>query len=40
MCRSLEEADQMVAACEKRNVKFAIAHQTRFSPKLVRDPGL
>ena len=24
----------MVAACEKRDVKLAIAHQTRFSPKL------
>jgi predicted dehydrogenase len=39
MCRSLEEADQMVAACEKNNVKLAIAFQTRYSPKLpvVRD---
>ncbi len=39
MCRSLEEADQMIAACEKHKVKFAIAHQTRYSPKLqaVRD---
>jgi predicted dehydrogenase len=35
MCRTLEEADQMVAACEKSDVKLAIAHQTRFSPKLV-----
>jgi predicted dehydrogenase len=39
MCRSLEEADAMIAACEKTDVKFAIAHQTRYSPKLqvVRD---
>jgi len=34
MCRSLEEADQMVAACEKYHVKLAIAFQTRYSPKL------
>jgi len=33
-CRTLAEADQMVAACEKRDVKLAIAHQTRYSPKL------
>lgn len=39
LCRSLEEADQMVAACEKHNVKLAIAFQTRYSPKLqvIRD---
>lgn len=39
MCRTLEEADQMAAACEKHNVKLALAHQTRYSPKLhvVRD---
>ncbi len=34
MCRTLEEADRMVAACEKHHVKLAIAHQTRYSPKL------
>ncbi len=34
MCRSLVEADEMVAACKKHNVKLAIAHQTRCSPKL------
>jgi predicted dehydrogenase len=34
MCRTLAEADEMVAACEKHDVKLAIAHQTRFSPKL------
>lgn len=34
MCRTLAEADEMVAACEKHRVKFAIAHQTRYSPKL------
>jgi predicted dehydrogenase len=34
MCRDLEEADQMVEACQKHNVKLAIAHQTRYSPRL------
>ena len=39
MCRTLAEADQITEACEKHDVKFAIAHQTRYSPKLhaVRD---
>lgn len=38
-CRSPAEADQMIAALEKHHVKLAIAHQTRYSPKLqvVRD---
>jgi predicted dehydrogenase len=35
MCRSLAEADEMVSACQKHNVKLALAHQTRYSPKLV-----
>jgi predicted dehydrogenase len=34
LCRTLEEADQMVAACERHHVKLAIAHQTRYSPRL------
>jgi predicted dehydrogenase len=34
LCRTLAEADEMVAACEKHNVKLALAHQTRYSPKL------
>jgi len=34
LCRSPAEADQMVAACEKNDVKLAIAHQTRYSPRL------
>lgn len=34
MCQSLAEADEMVAACEKANVKLAIAFQTRYSPRL------
>jgi predicted dehydrogenase len=33
-CRTLAEADEMVAACDKNGVKLAIAHQTRYSPKL------
>jgi predicted dehydrogenase len=36
MCRTLAEADEMVAACEKHHVKLAIAHQTRYSPRLKR----
>ncbi|MDA0813390.1 MAG: Gfo/Idh/MocA family oxidoreductase, partial [Verrucomicrobia bacterium] len=34
MCRTLEEADAMVDACEKHRVKLAIAYQTRYSPVL------
>jgi len=34
MCRTLAEADEMVAACEKHGVKLAIAFQTRYSQKL------
>jgi predicted dehydrogenase len=34
LCRTLDEADLMVAACEKHGVKFAMAHQTRYSPKI------
>jgi predicted dehydrogenase len=39
MCRTLDEADRMVAACTKHGVKLALAHQTRYSPKLqvIRD---
>lgn len=33
-CRTLAEADEMIAACERTHVKLAIAHQTRYSPKL------
>ncbi len=35
MCQNLEQADAMIAAFEKRNLKLAIAHQTRYSPALV-----
>ena len=34
MCRTLAEADEMIAACEKNQVKAAISHQTRYSPRL------
>jgi predicted dehydrogenase len=36
MCCTLAEADEMIAACEKHHVKLAIAHQTRYSPRLGR----
>src|SRR5207237_622916 len=36
IARTLAEADEMVAACEKHHVKLAIAHQTRYSPRLQR----
>lgn len=35
-CRTLDEADAMVTACERHHVKLAIAHQTRYSPRLRR----
>jgi predicted dehydrogenase len=34
ICRTLEEADRMVTACQKHKMKVALAHQTRYSPKL------
>ena len=34
MCQNLGQADAMIAALEKRNLKLAIAHQTRYSPAL------
>ena len=34
LCRTLAEADAMIAACQKHHVKAAIAFQTRYSPKL------
>lgn len=32
--RNLQEADQVVEACERKHVKLAIAHPTHYSPKL------
>src|SRR5262249_13404273 len=34
--RTPAEADEMVTACERHHVKLAIAHQTRYSPRLQR----
>jgi len=34
VCQTLEQADEMVAALERQNLKLAIAHQTRYSPAL------
>ncbi len=36
MCQNLVEADAMVDACERSHVKLAIAHQTRYSPKIAQ----
>jgi predicted dehydrogenase len=36
MCRNLREADEVVAAFEKKNLKLAIAHQRRYSPTMQR----
>src|SRR5262245_6541312 len=34
LCRTLAEADEMTSACEKTHARLAIAHQTRYSPKI------
>jgi predicted dehydrogenase len=34
MCRTPAEADEIIAACEKKDVKLALSHQTRYSPIL------
>ena len=34
LCRTLREADEMIAACERNNIKCAVSHQTRYSPIL------
>ncbi|MHC4061583.1 MAG: Gfo/Idh/MocA family protein, partial [Planctomycetota bacterium] len=36
MSRTLREADEMIAAFEKKNLKLAIAHQRRYSPTTER----
>lgn len=36
MCRNLQEADEIIAASEKAHIKIAIAHQTRYSPRVAR----
>lgn len=39
VAQTLQQADEMVAACEKHHVKCAVAHQTAYSPrvKVVKD---
>ena len=34
-CHTPAEADEIIAACEKRNVKLAIAHRNRYHPALL-----
>jgi predicted dehydrogenase len=34
LCRTLAEADEIIAACDKTHARIAVAHQTRYSPKL------
>ncbi|HVC93551.1 MAG TPA: Gfo/Idh/MocA family oxidoreductase [Pirellulales bacterium] len=34
LCRTMAEADEIVAACERTHAKLAVAHPTRYSPKL------
>ncbi len=34
MARTLQEADEMIAACEARHLKVAMAHQARYSPRM------
>lgn len=35
-CRTLAEADAIVSTCQRKHVKLAIAHQTRYCPVLAR----
>jgi predicted dehydrogenase len=34
LCRTLQEADEMVEACRRTGMKAAVCHQTRYSPRL------
>lgn len=36
LCPDLVQADEMIKACEMHHVKCAIAHQTRYSPRVTR----
>lgn len=36
LCRTLDEADQIIRACQMTHTKLALAHTTRYSPKLTR----
>lgn len=40
LCRTLQEADEMIAACDEHHVKCAITHQTRYSPRAKRVKSL
>ena len=33
LCRTLREADEMIAACERTHARLALAHQTHYSPQ-------
>lgn len=33
LCRTLREADEMIAACERTHARVAVAHQTHYSPR-------
>jgi predicted dehydrogenase len=34
LCRTLREADAMIAACERTHARVAVAHQTHYSPRV------
>jgi predicted dehydrogenase len=34
VARTLREADEMIAACDRAHVKCAVAHQTRYAPRV------
>jgi predicted dehydrogenase len=34
LCRTLHEADEMIAACERTHTRVALAHQTHYSPRV------
>ena len=34
LCRTLREADEMIAACERTHARVAVAHQTHYSPRV------
>lgn len=36
MCRTLREADEIIAAFEKKGLKLAVAHERRYSPTMQR----
>jgi predicted dehydrogenase len=34
LCRTLAEADEIIAACERTHARMALAHQTHYSPRV------